>query len=246
MTDEHPHSSVGFPDILADAFPNSRPSTRATLAQAARVQRFGSGQTVVRQDDPSSVGLILEGHVAARRVTAAGRQLIVRIAGQGELEPLLPLATRRAAADGIALGQSVAAVWRSEDIRTLAMSDPGFAVDLLDHALGSLDELIEQVDDLVYRGTLRRVARVLHLKADLFFGERPVLTRAHLPILVGASREMTDRILRLFERRRIIARLSANRLKLLDPAGLAIAADAAKAGWPGPAPRPAERSNGSH
>jgi hypothetical protein len=66
---------------------------------------------------------------------------------------------------------------------------------------------------------------VLHEHTDLFFASPPVLTRTHLPILVGTSREMTGRVLRVLEARQLVARVGRNRLRLLDPAGLAAVAD---------------------
>jgi CRP-like cAMP-binding protein len=59
------------------------------------------------------------------------------------------------------------------------------------------------------------------MHADLFFADDPVLTRDYLPNMVGTSREMTGRVLRILEARSIVARVDRNRLRLLDPDGLA-------------------------
>jgi CRP-like cAMP-binding protein len=138
---------------------------------------------------------------------------------------VLPLAAIPAAADAVALTSSVAALWQSEEVRSLAETDAGLAVDLLDDVLESLDEVMRRLDGLLYQDAIRRVARVLELNGDLFFSEPPVLTRSDLPSLVGTSREMTGRVLRVLETRKLVARVGRDRLRLVDPAALAAVAE---------------------
>jgi CRP-like cAMP-binding protein len=126
----------------------------------------------------------------------------------------------------VALTPSPAAVWRADEVRSLAAHDPGFALDAVDAILALFEEVVARLDGLLYQDALRRVARVLNVHADLFFAESPVLTRAHLPTLVGTSREMTGRVLRILESRRLVARVGRDRLRLLDPDGLTAAAEA--------------------
>jgi CRP-like cAMP-binding protein len=192
---------------------------------AAAVRTYSADDMIIRQGDASSLALVMDGHVAVRRTTLDGRQFMVRIVGRGRMSPVLPLAAIPASADAVALTSSVAAVWRSEEFRSLATTDPGLGVDLLDDVLDSLDEVMQRLDGLLYQDAIRRVARVLELNADLFFAEPPVLTRTHLPSLVGTSREMTGRVLRVLESRALVARVGRDRLRLLDPDGLAAIAE---------------------
>jgi CRP-like cAMP-binding protein len=227
-------------DGINEAFPHSRADTRRALAGSAGVRRLGPGEMIIRQGDASAIAPVLEGHIAVRRTTMDGRQFMVRLVTPGRLSPVLPLAARPASADAVALTPSVAAVWRSEDFRALLMADPGLAIDTLDDVLGSLEEVMGRLDGLLYQNALRRVARVLFVHADLFFADPPVLTRAHLPTLVGTSREMTGRVLRVLESRRVVARTGRDRLRLLDPSGLAAVAES------GPdEPRPAPGTSSS-
>ena len=168
---------------------------------------------------------MLDGHAALRRTTPDGRQLIVRIVDRGGLASVLPLAARPAAADAVALTQTPVAMWRGEEIRSLAEADAGLAMELLDLVLLAFEEMAGRLEGLLYQDAPRRVARILHRHADLFFREVPVLTRRHLPMLVGTSREMTGRVLRVLESRGLVAREGRHGLRLLDPAGLAIAAE---------------------
>jgi len=58
----------------------------------------------------------------------------------------------------------------------------------------------------------------------LFFGDPPILTRAHLSGLVGTSQEMTRRVLRQLEREGTIAREGRAGLLLLRPDQLEVSA----------------------
>jgi CRP-like cAMP-binding protein len=214
-----------LPDLIAEAFPHSRPDTRWALRGAANVRTFDVGQTILRQGQESSIALVLDGHVGIRRTTIDGRQLIVGIATHGGLVSILPLAGRPAGADADALSTSTVALWHGDQIRSLAAVDPGLAIDVLDHVLLTYELVVGRLDGLLHQNALRRVARVLHEYADFFFADRPVLNRAHLPILVGTSREMTGRVLRVLESRQLVARVGRDRLRLLDRAGLAAVAE---------------------
>jgi CRP-like cAMP-binding protein len=210
--------------LLVEVFPQSRPETRTALVNTASIQTFGTGQTMFRQGDATPVALVLDGHVAIRRTSPDGRQLIVRIVRRGKLGAFVPINARPSAADLVALTPTPVALWGGPWVRSLARSDPGLAVDLLDHVLITYEEVVGRLDSLIYQDATRRVARVLHLHADLFFADDPVLTRDYLPTLVGTSREMTGRVLRILEARALVARVGRDRLRLLDPAGLAEAA----------------------
>jgi CRP-like cAMP-binding protein len=214
-----------LPELIGEQFPHSRPETRRALARAASIRMFDAGHAIVQQGDDSSLALILDGHVAVRRTTVEGRQLIMAIVTRGGLASMLPLATRPAGADAVALTPGTAAVWHGVEVRSFATIDPGLAVDILDRVLVAFEGVVGRIDGLVYQSALRRVARVLDDHADLFFGDRPVLSRADLPAMIGTSREMTSRVLRLLEARGVVARVGRKRLRLLDAAGLAAAAD---------------------
>jgi CRP/FNR family transcriptional regulator len=211
--------------VLREVFPRSRSATRNALQMSATVRRFQTTDTILWQGDETPIALVLHGHAAGRRTTPDGRQLIVWLVGRGQLAAFLPLGARPAAADAVALTPTSVAFWRGPDVRMLAATDPGLAIDLLEHVLASLEGLVGRIDSLAYQDALRRVARVLHTNADLFFATAPVLTRSHLPTLVGTSREMTGRVLRLLESRSLVARVGRRGLRLLDPAGLEEAAE---------------------
>jgi CRP-like cAMP-binding protein len=209
---------------IAEAFARSRPETRVALATAASIRSFAARQIMGRQGDDEHVALVLEGYVALQRTTGDGRQLIIRIVRRPGLVQVLPLVGRGAAGDALALTPSIAAIWQGSEIRALANADTGLAGDLLDHALATFEETVGRMDGLGYQNAGRRVAAMLELHAELFFADQPILRRSDLPGLVGTSREMTGRVLRILEARAVVERIGRDRLRLLEPAALAAVA----------------------
>lgn len=215
-----PSQPIDLAEALANAFPNSRPTTREVLSAQAQVRQANLGELLTRQGERRLAGLVLDGFVGLIRTTVDGRQLMPRLARARELFLLLPIGRRPAGSDAVALSVSRVALWPAETVRQLAAGDAGFAVDVLDQFAGAFDTVIDGLDGLLHQNALRRVARVLHLYHPLFFGDQAVLTRAHLPIIVGTSREMTGRVLRRLHAVGLVQRVGRDGLRLLDEAGL--------------------------
>ena len=207
--------------VVAVAFPRARPETQRALAVTAELVTFRPRETVVPQGDESRVGLVLEGYAAFRRTTVDGREVIPMVVSRGQLGPIMPIADRPFTADLLALSPGRIALWSGADVQTLAGDDAGFALDLLEHVLQAVEEIVERMDGLRYQNASRRVARVLDQHAELIFGEDGAVARTYLPALVGTSREMTGRVLRQLESEGVVERLGRDRLRLLDPVGLA-------------------------
>jgi CRP-like cAMP-binding protein len=210
---------------IATAFPSSRQTTRTRLASSAMVRQARPGETVLQQGDEDHVGLVLTGYVACRRTTLDGRHVTPRVAGVGQLAPVLPLARRPAAIDVVAITDARLAIWSGQTLRGIAMSDCGVAAGILDRALEAFEVVIGGIDGLLYQDALARVARVLTMHRSHFFGPRAILGRADLPALVGTSREMTGRVLRALEAQKVLVRLPGGRLELADAAALERIAD---------------------
>ena len=71
----------------------------------------------------------------------------------------------------------------------------------------SLHQTVERIEGFLHQDARLRVLRVLAQYRDLFFEEPVVLSRAHLPGLVGTSREMTGSVLRQLEREGTVVRV---------------------------------------
>ena len=219
--------TVAAPDrlgsIVRNAFPRCQHGTIGALEALADVRTFHAGDTLVAQGDEGRTVLVLDGHVAFRRTTLDGREVMPRIVSSGQLAALMPIAMRPAVIEVVAVSPCRVALLAGSGLWTLAEADNGFALDLLEHVLLTFEGIVERLDGLMYQAATRRVARVLEQHASILFGEAAVLTRAYLPALVGTTPEMTRRVLRILETDGIVARIG-DRLDLLDPARLGEAA----------------------
>ena len=202
---------------IAQAFPNTPVAGQRRLLDTGLDRSFEAGDILVRQGEDARLVLVLDGYLGLRRTTDDGRELVVRIIRAGGLAAIMVIASRPAIFDIVAITRCRAALWPAREIRSLASVEAGFAIDLLDHVLHTFETVVEGLDGFIYQDAVKRVSRILHLHRELFFGEQPVLTRSHLPMLVGTSREMTGRVLRRLRADGVVAPTGRNGLRILDP-----------------------------
>ena len=199
------------------SLPACRAETIDALVQTVRSRSFKQGEHIYRQGEPVPLTLILEGYGAARRTTMNGKELVSGVAPAGVLFGWSGLAAVPSAVELVALTECQVGQWRGADIRILAGTDPALALAAIDSMAWSLQQTVERIEGFMHQDARVRVLRILAQHRKLFFGEPPVLTRRHLPGLVGTSREMTGRVVRQLEREGTIARVGAAGLKLLRP-----------------------------
>ena len=208
---------------LARALPNARAETIDRLMDTVRRRDVHPGEHIYRQGDPVPLTLIVEGYGAARRTTSGGKELVSGVAQAGVLFGWSGLATVPSSVELVALTECQIGQWPGGDVRTLAADDPGLALAAIDSMAWSLHQTVERIEGFLHQDARLRVLRVLAQYRMLFFGEPAVLTRTHLPGLVGTSREMTGHVLRQLEREGTIARVGRAGLRLLRPDQLEIA-----------------------
>lgn len=218
--DGEPPDEAGIENLIARALPGAGPETRAVLARNARVRSVEPNDLLWRQGETTQLTLILQGYGAFRRTTVDGGQHIVGLCARGALFGYSSIASVETPVDLVALTRVHSVLWPGRDIRPLTAGDPGLALDVIDRMAQYLLQATERVDGLVYQDTRRRVLRVLTSYGDLFFSQPAVLSRAHLPSLVGATREMTGRVIRALEREGLVARVGRSGLALLSEEGL--------------------------
>ena len=161
-------------DVITEAFPDTHRKTLIALADSARVTAFAAGETILNQGDEGRLVLVIEGYLGLRRTTVDGRQLITRIATRGELGAALPMSPRvRLPPEHVALTACQVVTWRSNEARELAVSDPGFAMAIVDHVLASAETMVERVDGLLYQDAITRVGRVLYAHRTCSSATRP-------------------------------------------------------------------------
>jgi CRP-like cAMP-binding protein len=204
-------------EVLARNLPNCRRETIGALTTTARLRTVHRGEPVYRQGEPPPLTVILDGFGSFRRTTVNGVYVASGIGRAGDLFGFSSMASVVSSVEFVALTECQVAQWPGSEIRALAGEDPGLAMDAVDSMAVALHAMIERVDGFLHQDARARVIRILARHQDLFFGEPAILTRAHLPSLVGTSREMTGRVLRQLEREGTIERVGRTGLRLLRP-----------------------------
>jgi CRP-like cAMP-binding protein len=204
-------------EALVASLPGCRPETIQRLIDAVRVRRVQPGDRIYTQGDPVPLTVILEGYGAARRTTISGKELVSGVAPAGVLFGWSGITSVPSSVELVALTECEVAQWPGPLIRTLVSSDPALGLAAIDSMAWSLHQTVERIEGFLHQDARLRVVRVLVQYRELFFGENPVLTRGHLPGLVGTTREMTGKVLRQLERDGTLARVGRNGLKLLRP-----------------------------
>ena len=210
--------------MIARALPTARPQTHQLLAEMGQVRAIGANEIIFWQGEPIPMTLVMQGHAAFRRTTPDGRQLVLGLVTRGDLFGYTSIAGKRASVDLVAVSSAEVAVWPTRGLRPLAAADQGLALDVIDGMARYIVDITERLDGFIHQDARRRVVRVLARYGDLFFDRPAVLSRSHLPSLVGTSREMTGRVIRELEREGTIIREGRTGLRLLSPARLQDAA----------------------
>jgi CRP-like cAMP-binding protein len=204
-------------ELLIRTLPNCSAETRARLIREVRIRTVQPGEKIYRQGEPVPLTLILAGYGAARRTTVSGKELVSGVAPPGVLFGWSGLASVPSSVEMVALTRCEVGQWQGTDVRALALTDPTLGLAAIDSMAWSLHQTVERIEGFLHQDARLRVVRILAKHRDLFFSEKPVLTRTHLPGLVGTSREMTGKVLRQLEREGTIARVGRTGLKLLRP-----------------------------
>ena len=204
-------------ELLVRSLPACGPATIGALVESARLRTMQPAEPIYRQGEPVPLTLIMGGYGAARRTTTTGQELLSGIAPAGELFGWSGLASVPSSVELVALTVCEVAQWPGQEIRALAAADSALALSAIDSMAFSLHAAVERIEGFLHQDARRRVLRILARHRDLFFGDPPVLSRAHLPGLVGTSREMTRRVLRQLEREGTLARIGRAGLRLLRP-----------------------------
>jgi CRP-like cAMP-binding protein len=206
--------------VLQRNLPACRPDTIQTLARMARLRFVRPGEPIYGQGEVVQLGIILRGYAVSERTTEDGHVIMSGVVPDDRLFGYSGIAGSPSSVGLIALTTCDVAQWPTEELRPVVAADPGFALAAIDSMAASLHQTIESIEGFLHQDARRRVMRILSRHRSMFFGEPAILTRAHLPGLVGTSREMTGRVLRQLEREGTIERFGRTGIRLLRPEAL--------------------------
>lgn len=207
--------------LLRDLFPGAAEASIDALRDAGRSVVFERHDPILREDGEPAIALVVAGYAGTWRSDAEGRSQLVALNGPGELAAALSLGPHRRAVNVIGLTTGRAAGWPVEAVLALARRDPALSADLLQQSLHAAERLLTRLEHVGFDPVARRLARLLWQRRDILFDDRrPLLTRPHLADLAGATREMTDRVIRDLELQGIVRRVGRAGLVLVDEVAL--------------------------
>ena len=170
------------------------------LTAHALKRSFPRSAVIVNEGDRTdTLYVILEGRVKVYTGDADGREVVLSTHGPGEYFGEMILDEGPRSASVMTLEPSRFLVVPKADIQDFLLSNPSFAVHLIEKLIDRVRQLTQNVKSLALMDVYGRVARLLlELARDdrgkLVVGEK--LTQQDIASRVGASREMISRILK--------------------------------------------------
>ncbi len=183
------------------------------LAPLLRQERYRAGQSIVVEGQPcEAVYLIASGLVKRFKLSAEGKEQVLKLLGPGESFNEVPVLDGGPnPAGSVALEDTVVYALRRQDLLRLVEETPSLAMALLQVLAARLRHLVGLVEDLSMRHVMGRVARLLLDQPEAV--ER--LTHQELAAMVGTVREVFSRAMRELEDQGAV-RLDRGRVVILD------------------------------
>ncbi len=183
------------------------------LAPLLRQERYRAGQSIVVEGEPcEAVYLIASGLVKRFKLSAEGKEQVLKLLGPGESFNEVPVLDGGPnPAGSVALEDTVVYALRRQALLRLIEETPSLAMALLQVLAARLRHLVGLVEDLSMRHVMGRVARLLLDQPEVV--ER--LTHQELAAMVGTVREVFSRAMRELEEQGAV-RLDRGRVVILD------------------------------
>jgi CRP-like cAMP-binding protein len=198
-------SSAAFSLIerLADlpyfgALSSDRP---AALADRALCRTFAPQTTLFAWDEPAAGLWIIEaGRVKICRVSADGREHILRFAGPGDSFNEIPaLDGGPNPASAITLSEVTAWVLPTDVLQAALHADHDLALAVIEVLVQRTRELVQQIEDLALCSVTARLARFLLNQLENTALSGPGVTRASIAAHLATTPETVSRALRTLE-----------------------------------------------
>lgn len=186
----------------------------AALARDAAVVVYARRSVKLIDDDASHVWFLLEGGLKICRASMLGQRLIEAILGPGDAFGRLSSVTQTAAYEVHALEASRVAAIPRDRFEALLRRHPQLGFAVLQQLETRQRTLVRRLESLVFKDVHARVAETLLELArehgdpcEHGFAIDVRITQQDIAELVGASRQMVNRVLGDFERQLYIARM---------------------------------------
>jgi CRP-like cAMP-binding protein len=173
----------------------------AALADRALCRTFAPQTTLFAWDEPAAgLWIIEDGRVKICRVSADGREHILRFAGPGDSFNEIPaLDGGPNPASAITLSDVTAWVLPADVLRDALRADHELAMVVIDVLAQRTRELVQQIEDLALCSVTARLARFILLQLDNAALSGPGVTRASIAAHLATTPETVSRALRTLE-----------------------------------------------
>ncbi|WP_394823077.1 Crp/Fnr family transcriptional regulator [Pendulispora albinea] len=185
-----------------------------TLIRDARIHRYGRRSIESFDDDDPHVWIVLEGGVKLCRTSALGQRWIEAILEPGDAFGRLSVHSEGVAYEVQALEPTRLAAIARDRFEALLRAHPELAYSVVQHLEARQRKLVRRIESLVFKDVHMRVAEtILELAREPGdpcphgFAVDLRITQQDIAELVGASRQMVNRVLGDFERRLYLQRL---------------------------------------
>ncbi len=209
----------------ADLFRNVDEALLAELASQATVRRYGKGQTLFYEGDPTGfLMVLLSGSVRLTRMSSSGQEVgLATLASPATIGEVALIDGGPREASCTALEPITALLLGRETMLDALAKSPELAASLLRLLSHRVRETTEQVSDLVFLDLSGRIGRqLLRLAGDPKEPNAEVklrVTQSELAAMAGGSRQRVNGVLRNFVARGWI-RMVGGSIVLLDPDAL--------------------------
>ena len=201
----------------------ARLDTAAMEAAAARAisRNYERGAVIFLEGDPcAGLHIIEEGRVKLYKVSAEGREQVVKLLGPGEFF------NEVAVFDGgpnpvSAMAALEATLWVIDcaSMRDLVSRFPALAAAVIENLAARSRHLLSLVEDLSLRTVSARLAKLLLSQAQTGSESSRLTSQQEMAAQLGTVREMVGRVLHTFEDEGFI-QLDRHRIVIMDREGL--------------------------
>ncbi len=184
-------------------------------------KRIAKGQTLMCEDDLSEyMYLIVSGAVKVFKKSANGKEQILNIASTGEsLNDVSTFDGGACAMDMLAMTPVRLYAIKKEDIKALFSKFPAVALNVTGVLAGKVRRDSSLVEVLSFDQVINRLARLILKQSDPGEGLLPLFTQQDLAAMVGTSRVVVNRSLRVMEEKGAI-RLERRHIVITDEEAL--------------------------
>lgn len=205
------------------------------IAARAKPARIPRGEALFRQDEPSrAIFMVLSGRLKATQITPEGRQVVVRLAGPGDLVGHVAVFTETPyPATPVAAVESVALMWRPSVFIELMARYPLLSLAVVRNMGKFIEEahtrLRESSTERVERRIAHLVLRLTRQAGHSIDGGVEIsfpITRQDIALMMGATLHTVSRVLSAWEQDGIVDG-GRQHLVLRDPQALARIAEEA-------------------